>query len=45
MMCHRPVLTAAAIALALVAVPAVSGAGDAPVEETIEQVVVVAHKD
>ena len=45
MMCHRPVSPAAAIALALVAVPAVSAAGDAPVEETIEQVVVVAHKD
>jgi hemoglobin/transferrin/lactoferrin receptor protein len=36
---------AAAAALALLAVPAVSSAGDIPVEETIDQIVVVAHKD
>jgi hemoglobin/transferrin/lactoferrin receptor protein len=44
-MYHHPVGPAAAAALALLTVPAVSSAGNAPVEETIDQVVVVAHKD
>lgn len=44
-MYYAPATPAAAAALALLAVPAVSSAGDTPLEETIDQVVVVAHKD
>jgi hemoglobin/transferrin/lactoferrin receptor protein len=45
MMHHDHVTRAAAAALALLAVPAVSAAGDSPDEVTIDQIVVVAHKD
>ena len=44
-MYHHPATLAASAALALLAVPAVSSASDTPTEETIDQVVVVAHKD
>ncbi len=44
-MYHDPVRPAAAAALVLLAASAVSAASDAPVEEPIDQVIVVAHKD
>ena len=44
-MYDAPITPAAAAALALLAVPIVSLAGDSPNDETIDQVVVVAHKD
>ena len=44
-MYDAPITPAAAAALALFAMPAVSSAGDLPTDETIDQVVVVAHKD
>lgn len=44
-MYDAPITPAAAAALALFAVPTVSLAGDIPSDETIDQVVVVAHKD
>ncbi|MBT8081137.1 MAG: TonB-dependent hemoglobin/transferrin/lactoferrin family receptor [Gammaproteobacteria bacterium] len=45
MLHHEPIRPAALAALALSAVPAVSSAGDIPDDTTIEQVVVIAHKD
>ena len=44
-MYDAPITPAAVAALALLAVPIVSLAGDSPIDETIDQVVVVAHKD
>jgi hemoglobin/transferrin/lactoferrin receptor protein len=44
-MCHAPVTRTAIAAFALLALPAVSSAGENPLTETIEQIVVVAHKD
>jgi len=45
MMHYHPVTPAAAAALVLLVVPAVSSADDTPIGEAIDQVVVVAHKD
>jgi hemoglobin/transferrin/lactoferrin receptor protein len=44
-MCYTPVTPAVVAAAALLAVPTLSSAGDVSGEETIDQVVVVAHKD
>ncbi len=44
-MYHRAVVPAVAAALALLAVPAVASTSDGPNVETMDQVVVVAHKD
>ena len=44
-MYYAHVMPAAAAALALLTVPTVSSAADSPVEEPIDQIVVVAHKD